>query len=152
MKVHEDDRGLNAVRRVRSARESDSRVGLQGALSESRARAAAAAAARAQLASARAFAVGTASDFQVHRQHLTALASGRQQAEGVATRSANVAEEARLRWLRDRTAVRTVDFLLDRRSDERAAERAHREAAELDDLSASRWLRAVTAEDEGSGR
>ena len=35
-RVHPDDRGLDAVRRVRTAREADSRTGLQLALAESR--------------------------------------------------------------------------------------------------------------------
>ncbi len=148
MKPHDDDRGLDAVRRVRSSRENDSRVGLQHALGDSRARTAAAVAAAAALSGARAFSAGSASEFQVHRQHVTSLATGQVQAETVATRTANVAEEARHRWLRDRTAVHSVDLLLERRASERRAERSRREAAELDDLAASRWLRAVRA-DEG---
>lgn len=149
MKLHIEDRGLDAVRRVRSSRESDSRIGLQQALTQSRASAAAASAAASALASYQTFAAGSSTDFLRHRQHLAALATGQRTAETVAQRSANVADEARNRWLRDRTAVHSVDLLLERRRAERAAERARREGAELDDLSASRWLRAVTDAEEG---
>lgn len=152
MKVHDEDRGLDAVRRVRSSRENDSRVGLQHALGESQARTAAAAAAAAALSSARTFAAGSSMEFQQHRRQLSWLAQDQQRTDQVATRTANIAEEARHRWLRDRTAVHSVDLLLQRRADERRADRARREAAELDDLSASRWLRALTADDEGSTR
>lgn len=143
MKLHADDRGLDAVRRVRVSRENDSRIGLQHALADHRTRTAAVAARASALAAARAFSAGTGAEFQQHRLHLATLATDLRSAETVEQRSATVTEEARQRWLRDRTAVRSAELLLERRRAERAAERARREVAELDDLSASRWLRAA---------
>jgi hypothetical protein len=108
------DRGLVAVRRVREARERDSRAGLEQALAETRQRAATAEVSRARLAAAPTFGSGTA-------------------------------EEARRRWGLDRRAVRTVELLLERRAAERRADRARREAADLDELAAQGWLRTRPA-------
>jgi flagellar FliJ protein len=138
---HEQDRGLAAVRRVRSVREDDSRVGLQRALAETRRKQDEATRLRTALAAAPAFGAGTAADFHRHTQHLAGLAEAGTRAEDDAARSARVAEEARSRWQHDRTEVRVVDLLLERRSAARAVERARREAAELDDLAAVGWLR-----------
>ena len=65
-----------------------------------------------------------------------------------AAMSARVADEARRRWVADRSAVRVAELLLDRRAEARAEERARREAADLDDLAATGWLRRTTAEQE----
>jgi flagellar biosynthesis chaperone FliJ len=141
MTAHEQDRGLTAVRRVRSARESDSRIGLQRALAEARARDEAAAQAAERISSVPAFGGGDARDFQLHRQLVNGLADHKRRAEESAAASHRVAEQARLHWLRDRTAVRTVDLLLERRAEVRGVERGRRETAQLDDLAASGWLR-----------
>lgn len=143
---HDADRGLAAVHRVRSARESDSRIGLQRALAESRAREARAARAVERLGSAPGFDDGTAVDFRLHRQVLTGLVEHTREAEEQAAAGARLAEQARLHWLRDRTAVRSVDLLLERRADERAVERGRRETAQMDDLAAAGWLRRTTGE------
>ena len=145
-KVHQDDRGLNAVRRVRVARENDSRVGLQHALTESRLADAAATRARQRLEGATSFGTGMLADFQMHRMLLSAMADDMRTSEETAAASARIADEARRRWIADRTAVRVADQLLERRRDARAAERARHEAAELDDLAAMGWLRRTTAE------
>jgi flagellar FliJ protein len=141
MSRHEQDRGLAAVRRVRSVREDDSRVGLQRALAETRRKQEEATRLRTALATAPTFAAGTVADFKRHTQHLAGLAEAGTRAEDDAARSARVAEEARSRWQHDRTEVRVVDLLLERRSAARAVERARRETAELDDLAAVGWLR-----------
>lgn len=146
MTAHQEDRGLAAVRRVRSARESDSRIGLQRALADTRARDAAATQAAARLASAPVFGGGDARDFQLHRHLVNGLADHKRRAEESAAAGHRLAEQARLHWLRDRTAVRTVDLLLERRADERAVERGRRETAQLDDLAAIGWLRRSTAD------
>ena len=145
-RIHQDDRGLAAVRRVRVARENDSRVGLQQALGERRTTADAAARAQERLAAAPAFAAGGAVEFHVHRQVLTALATDRRATEDAAAVSDRIADEARRHWVADRTAVRVADLLLGRRAEARAEERARREAADLDDLAATGWLRRTTEE------
>lgn len=138
---HEQDRGLTAVRRVRSARESDSRIGLQHALAETRRKQAEAVRLRTLLETSPGFEVGSVLDFRRHTQRLTGLAEAGTRAEDAAATSARVADEASSRWQHDRTEVRAVDLLLDRRAAARAAERTRREAAELDDLAAVGWLR-----------
>lgn len=149
---HTQDRGLLAVRRVRTAREHDSLVGLQHALAEGRRRAEQAERLRDQVAAAPAFDAGTGADFRRHAEGLTLLAQASRAADDAAATGVRVADEARLRWQRDRTGVRVVDLLLERRAAERAAERNRRETAELDDLAAVAWLRRRTedtAVDEG---
>jgi flagellar export protein FliJ len=135
------DRGLAAVRRVREARERDSRAGLQQALAETRQRAAAAEASRARLATAPTFDTGTAEDYRAYTRLVRALAESVVETEEAVRRSTTVTEEARRRWGLDRQAVRTVELLLERRAAERRADRARREAADLDELAAQGWLR-----------
>ncbi len=141
MRPHEQDRGLTAVRRVRAAREDDSRIGLQRALAESHRRAEEADRRRAGLEAAPAFAAGSVLDFHRHSQRLTAMAEATRTAGDAAATSARVADEAGRRWQHDRTEVRAVDLLLQRRAEVRTAERERREAHELDDLAAVGWLR-----------
>lgn len=150
-KVHDDDRGLAAVRRVRVARENDSRVGLQRALAETRAADAAALRARQRLEGASSFGTGMLADFQMHRMLLTAMANDHVTTAQDAASSARIADEARHRWVADRTAVRSADLLLERRQANRAEARARHEAAELDDLAATAWLRRTT-EQSGDAR
>lgn len=139
------DRGLVAVRRVRDARERDSRIGLQQALAATREREAEAASLRERLAAAPGFGNGSADEFRSHTLLVRALAESVVEKEEAVRRSATVAEEARRRWGRDRQAVRTVELLLERRAEERRQDRARREAADLDELATQGWLRGVTA-------
>lgn len=139
--THEQDRALGAVRRVRGAREQDSRIGLQQALATSRQRADEAGRARDRLLRAPAFAAGSVTDFQAHVLHLTGLAQRADEAARRADGSRAVADEAARRWQQDRTALRVVDLLLERRAEQRAEERGRREGRELDDLAAQGWLR-----------
>ena len=141
MTNHEQDRGLTAVRRVRSARENDSRIGLQHALAETRRKQLEATRLRTMLETAPGFTAGSVGEFRLHTQRLTGLAEAGSRAEDAAATSARVADEAGSRWQHDRTEVRVVDLLLERRAAARAAERTRREAAELDDLAAVGWLR-----------
>ncbi len=145
-RVHDDDRGLSAVRRVRVARENDSRVGLQQALAESRTTALAAGRAQLALSSAPGFGTGMLADFQMHRMLMAARVQTTIVTEQAAATSTRIADEARIHWIADRTAVRVADQLLERRADVRADERARREAAELDDLASAGWLRRTTQE------
>ncbi|HEX6515070.1 MAG TPA: flagellar FliJ family protein [Nocardioidaceae bacterium] len=142
-RVHDTDRALAAVRRVREAREQDSRLGLQQALATSRAREAAAERARVRVEQAPAFGGGTPGDFWLHVRHGAALAQASAEAARQAENGRLVAEEAAGRWRHDRQQVRVADLLLDRRAEERRAERARREQRELDDLAAQGWLRRL---------
>ena len=141
MSGRQQDRGLTAVRRVRSARETDSRIGLQHALAALRDREAEAARAADRLDHAPRFGAGSTGEFAAHLIHVGALAHDQARTALAAASSATVADEATRRWQQDRTAVRAVELLLERRAAERAAERVRREAAELDDLAAQGWLR-----------
>jgi flagellar FliJ protein len=149
------DRGLRAVRRVREARERDSRIGLQQALAATRHREAEAELARDRLASRPPFEAGSAEEFRVYSSLVRALAESVGEKEEAVRRSAAVADEARRRWGLDRQAVRTVELLLERRAEERRQERARREAAELDELAGQGWLRnrlaAATASEQHAG-
>jgi flagellar export protein FliJ len=146
MSAHEQDRALEAVRRVRTVREQDSRFGLTVSLSSQQDRAADAAAAQQRREQAPAFGTGSVVDFQSHVSRLSGLVALENRATARATASRVVAEEARRRWQHDRQQVRVVDLLLERRAAERARERARREQAQLDDLATQGWLRNRAAE------
>lgn len=144
-----DNRGLNAVRRVRSARERDSRIGLQRALANRREREAQSEAARQRLETEPSFATGSADAFRGHRLLLAGLADAHTQKQQLAASSATVAEESQRRWQMDRTGVRAVELLLERRAEERRAELARHEARELDDIAGQAWQRRRVAVSEG---
>jgi flagellar export protein FliJ len=143
--AHEQDRALLAVRRVRAVRETDSRIGLQQALATRRQHEQAARAAELRLGTAPAFGGGAVTDLQAHVQHVDALARDRARTARQATSSEAIAQEATGRWQHDRTRLRAVELLLDRRAAERAAERDRREAHRLDDLAGQSWLRRTAA-------
>lgn len=141
MTAYEEDRGLHAVRRVRSAREQDSRIGLQHAIADSNLRAGEAARARTALVEAVPFIAGSTQEFRSHAGRGLALAEDISRADLAAGASRRVADEASRRWQVDRTRVRTVDVLLERRAVARAEKRRRHEVAEQDDLAATAWLR-----------
>jgi flagellar protein FliJ len=141
MSTRDADPGLHAVRRVREARERDSRIGLQEALTSAENRESDAAAARRRLTALPDFDAGSTVDFRAHALFGRALAENAAEKEEQARRSAAVAAEARRRWARDRQAVRMVELLLERRAESRRAEQARKDAADLDDLAAQAWLR-----------
>ncbi|HET7355635.1 MAG TPA: hypothetical protein VFJ09_03060 [Nocardioidaceae bacterium] len=136
------DRALNAVRRVREARERDSRYGLARALAERSRREGIAAQAAERLRTSAAVRDGHVADFlsQVGRGAWLAedLAAARRSADQAAT----VAAEAGHRWQRDRAATRVVELLLERHAEHRRAEQARAEAREIDDIAGQGWLRS----------
>ncbi|MBO9523536.1 MAG: flagellar FliJ family protein [Nocardioidaceae bacterium] len=136
------DRGILAVRRVRSVREADSRLGLQRAVAERRTAGARVAALRQRLAGTSAFTTGETSEFLAGRADLAALGEAVRAAEAAWETSRTLTETARSAWQADRARLAAIDLLLERRVAERRAERERREARELDDLAAQRWLRA----------
>lgn len=141
MSAAAQDRGLKVVRRVREARERDSRIGLVQALAVTRQRETDAVAARDRLESTLPFEVGTAAEFRTYNQLVQALADAVTVKEELLRTSRTVAEEANRRWGLDRQSVRTVELLLERRVEERRAVLARREAADLDELASQAWQR-----------
>jgi flagellar export protein FliJ len=138
---HVHDPGLRAVARVRDVRERDSRIGLQQALRTTAQREAEAAAAQRRLDSAPAFTSGTSAQFHAARASLAAMAAQARRNREAAEASRATTEEARRRWQSDRTRLRAVESLLDRRSEARRAEATRKENTELDDIAARLWLR-----------
>lgn len=141
-KVHDADRGMAAVERVRQVREHDSRVGLQQALTAQQAREARLAQVEAELATAPPFTTGTGAAFLAARATLGALAASAADARAEAASGATVTEAARQHWLADKSRLTAVEKLLERRAEERRAEAARQEAARLDEAAGQLWQRA----------
>lgn len=140
MSSHADDAGMRAVARVRSVRESDSRVGLQTALLESRTAQGRVDDLRDRITAAGGFATGSAAEFLALRASLSALGDVLIAAEAHLDESRTISEAAYARWQHDRTRLAAIEMLLDRRAAARRAERDRAEARELDDIAAQRWL------------
>ncbi len=142
------DAGLRAVARVRGVRERDSRLGLQQALVVTGQREAEAVRAQARLDGAPAFMQGSAADFHVQRSALAALAAQVRRSRELAEASRGTTDEAQRRWQHDRSRLRAVELLLDRRAEARRAEATRCENHELDDIAGRLWLRrrATSAE------
>jgi flagellar export protein FliJ len=142
------DRGLHAVARVREVRERDSLLGLHRAREEHEA------------ALERADRLGelvrthadqlqngaggvTSGDWAARRTALMALAAGASSARTDADAASTVRTVATEHWQHDRSRLRAVETLLERRAEARRAERERLLARELDDLGAQRWLRGA---------
>ena len=147
----EADRGLRAVARVRAVREQDSRLGLLHADREHRA-----AVVRAEelellvRAHAGPLADGAsvpAGEWAGRRAVLGSVAAAARRTQREAEAAAVVRTAAQEHWQQDRSRLRAVEVLLERRAAERRAEAAKAEAALLDDLGGQRWLRARTDEE-----
>ena len=143
MAAHEEDRGMFAVRRVRSVRETDSRIGLQQAVAERRAAGARVNDLRQRLTRAgRAEETAAAtSAFLASRASLLALSDTLRAAERSWEVSRTVTDAAQEQWRQDRARLAAIDLLLERRAEERRAEGLRREARELDEFASQRWLR-----------
>jgi flagellar protein FliJ len=143
------DPGLRAVARVRGVRERDSRLGLQHALTLTAQRESQAALAQTRLDDAEDFREGTSAQFHARRTALAALAAYAQRARELAEASRTSTEEAQRRWQRDRSRLRAVESLLQRRAEARNAEAVRRESHELDDVATRLWLRRRGSGPEG---
>ena len=139
------DRALAAVRRVREARERDSRYGLARALAERSRREQVAEQAAERLRAAGTVRDGDLADFRVQIARGAWLADDASATRRSAEQAATVAAEAGHRWQRDRTATRVVELLLERHAEQRRAEQARAEAREVDDIAGQRWLRGRDA-------
>lgn len=137
-----DERGLRAVARVRGVRERDSKLGLQQAARavdervrdlETRIRA---------LDAAPRFAAGSAGDLVVSRAALAAMAREASAASDRVEAGRAIAVEALGRWQHDRSRLRAVELLADRRAARRREERRKADQRDLDDIAGRMWLRA----------
>lgn len=132
---------MRAVARVRSVREQDSRIGLQQALLEQRRLETRTNELRGQLERTDAFAAGSAASFLALRASLEAVGQVLHRSEADAAASRTVSEAAYARWQQDKTRLSAVEMLLERRAGIRRADAARREARDLDEVAAQRWLR-----------
>jgi flagellar biosynthesis chaperone FliJ len=138
---HDADRGLHAVGRVREVRERDSRIGLVQALTSAQQREREATELQSALDGTPSFTEGTSAQFIVSRQLLSGMAVRVRIAQDQARHSRMVADQAREHWQTDKTRLRAVEFLLEKRAAERRAEIARHEARELDDVAGRMWIR-----------
>lgn len=141
MSARDVDRGLRAVGRVRAVRERDSRIGLQQALAEREERRTRLAHLEQQLATDPAWEQGDTSSFLAHRTALLGLGEAVTGAREQVEAAGRIAETAHAHWSGDKVRLAAVESLLERRAQARRAERAHREATELDDIAAQGWSR-----------
>lgn len=154
-KVHEADRGMHAVARVREVREHDSRVGLQQALAEESVRERRLAELHRHVEHAPSFDVGSAASFLALRHSLASLGQAVTDARAELDSSRRITETARAHWQRDKSRLSAVEALLEARAEERRAEAARAETARLDEAAGQLWLRArderqATAHQEGA--
>lgn len=139
--VHDQDRGLAAVARVREVREIDSRIGLQQVLAEQAALSGRLAGLTTVLASADVAPVCSPGALLAQRTALANVGVLVGETRSTLTTTEVVADEARVRWGADRARLAAVELLLERRAAGRRTEAARREAREADDLAAQRWAR-----------
>ncbi|MFL6060780.1 MAG: flagellar FliJ family protein [Marmoricola sp.] len=134
--------GLAAVARVRSVRESDSRIGLQTALAEQRGLQARVEEVRGRLERANRFEIGTAAEFLTLRTSLEVLGDVLLAVEAERDQAATISQAALARWHADKARLEAIEMLIERRVAARRAVLARHESLELDDIAAQRWLRA----------
>ncbi|MDO9379133.1 MAG: hypothetical protein Q7T56_09810 [Nocardioidaceae bacterium] len=137
----QEDAGLGAVERVRGVREQDSLIGLQRSMSIRAERLAAAERARARMVAMPAFRQGTGAELLAARAVGRRMADASREAQDAAEAADRLTTEARGRWQDDRTRLRAVEHLLQRRADVRAEERRRAEERDLDDVAGQGWLR-----------
>ncbi len=139
------DAGMLAVARVRGVREQDSRLGLKRASADEREAGRRLAAVEELLATDDQPTTLDLVGFLVARGTATAQAAEASVARQALSVAGTVTASAREHWQRDKTRLSAVELLLERREEQRRAERARREITEVDDLVSSRWLRARRA-------
>lgn len=137
----DEERGMRAVHRVRSAREADSRLGLQQAVAEHRAAGVRVTEIRRRIAETHQFDAGSTGSFLALRGSLDALGDSLRQAQTDWETSRTITDVARVRWQDDRTRLAAIELLLERRAEQRRAAARRREANDLDELAAQRWQR-----------
>lgn len=141
MSARDLDRGMHAVKRARSVREQDSRIGLQQALREHTQRRMRLESLQAQMTEASAWRDGDVSSYLVRRHGLLALGEAIVSATGAVEAARQIVDSAHAHWSSDKVRLSAVESLLERRAEERRVERARREAVELDDIATQLWTR-----------
>ena len=148
--VHEADRGMHAVARVREVRERDSRVGLQQALAEQAGREQRLADLGRQIAGAPVLGTGSTASFAGVRQSLASLGPVVLEARADLESGRAITEAARAHWQRDKSRLSAVEALLEARAQERRALAARAETARLDEAATQLWLRGREGRQEGT--
>jgi hypothetical protein len=139
---HDPDAGMRAVARVRGVREQDSRLGLSRAAADEREAARRSVALRERLAAHVVPASTDPAGFALGRLVAAGMVAEVADADRALAAAGTVTTAAREHWQRDRTRLSAVELLLERREEERRAERLRRETREVDDLVSARWLRS----------
>jgi flagellar protein FliJ len=136
---------LSGLVRVRSIRERDSRTGLATALGEERAAAAHVADLEGMLASLPMPTVLDLEAFRSHQHTVEMIRAGLEEARRSLETARHVSDAARDRWVADRTRLKAVESLVERRAAVARAERARREIRELDEVASDLWRRTLVA-------
>ena len=144
------DAGMRAVARVRGVREQDSRLGLAQAAADLREAVRRFDAMVDRLSSSSAPSVADPASFNAARLAAAGVAAEVTASRAAMAASSTLAAVAREHWQHDRTRLSAVELLLERREEHRRAERLRRERVEVDDLVATRWLRARALHDAGT--
>jgi len=140
------DRGLKAVARVRSARETAARQKLQIVNAELQRRQDYLDHLNGQLAEAPVAIDGTLDDLHAAHAHIDVIRTGIGYAVGEVQLGRELVEIARTEWEGHNQDLSAVEHLLAKRAERRRKERDRRDARDLDDIASQRWLRGATAD------
>jgi len=141
---------LSGLVRLRSVRERDSRTGLATALAEEHAAATAVTDLEDMLTSLAMPAALDLDAFRSHQHTVELIRAGLEDARRTLETASHVSAAARDRWVADRTRLKAVESLVERRTAVARAERARREIRELDEVASDLWRRTVVAVGGGS--
>ncbi|MBA2955778.1 hypothetical protein GON03_15695 [Nocardioides sp. MAH-18] len=136
---------LSGLVRLRSVRERDSRTGLATALAEERAAAAHAADLEEMLASLPMPRILDLAAFRSHQHTVEMIREALEDARRAVEIARHVSDAARDRWVADRTRLKAVESLVERRAARARAERDRREVRELDEVASDLWRRTLVA-------
>jgi flagellar export protein FliJ len=136
---------LRGLVRLRSVRERDSRIGLATALAEERAATAAVADLEEMLRSLPTPAVFDLTAFQAHQHTVELIRAALSDARHVVETAGHVSAAARDRWVVDRTRLKAVESLVERRAAAARAERNRREVRDQDEVASDLWRRTLVA-------
>ncbi len=140
--------GLQAVARVRSIREQDSRFGLQQALAEAEARRGRVTELDDRLGAVAVSQESDTKEFLLARASMLALGSALTGARHILTTSETLAVTALGHWQHHKSRLAAIELLQDHRMVESRAEDKRKEAQELDEIAGQLWRRDRT----GAGR
>ncbi|MGB7983366.1 MAG: flagellar FliJ family protein [Candidatus Nanopelagicales bacterium] len=143
-----EDRGLQAVARVRGVRERDSKTGLQQAGRIVDERVAELDGRRRQLAGASGFDAGSGGEFLSRRAELSSMADAASAAAEHVELGRSVAAQALGRWQHDRSRLRAVELLAERRAQRLREDRMRAEVRDLDEVAGSSWLRKQPSQEQ----